>query len=137
MNRECKKRLQMPYIVRQRRRRRRAHQAHLAAGSTDSEAAGNSEEGKPSFSQCKARSTSRTPGRRSRFRSHFRSRGRLGSRHQFGSGGRSNSRCPHSRERSDSTVRFHESRTWAEEVKICAQPGAQVWQGNSPEHGKE
>ncbi|KAH7982719.1 hypothetical protein HPB52_006785 [Rhipicephalus sanguineus] len=144
-DRQCKKRFQVPFIVRQRRRRRRrARQAQLAEGSTDSEAAGGPEGNKPFSSQRGTRSASRTPTERSRSRSrscsrsHSRSRRRPGNKPRFGSGGcDDNARRSRPRERSDSTVRFHESRTWAEKAKMGAQRGAQVTQGNSPEYGKE
>ncbi|KAL1470929.1 hypothetical protein MTO96_040184 [Rhipicephalus appendiculatus] len=143
-DRQCKKRFQVPFIVRQRRqRRRRARQAHLAAGSTDSEATGDQEGGGNTL---------------------FPTQGQIDIKDAGGDapvpvpspvlvpgpedvqaadptpapGGRdNNARRSLSRERSDSAVRFHEPSTWADKAKMGAQRGVQVTRGYSPEHGKE
>ncbi|KAH7947174.1 hypothetical protein HPB52_008055 [Rhipicephalus sanguineus] len=125
-DRKCKKRFQVPYIVRQRRRRRR-RRARRGSDTAGGEEAMAEEE--PFSSPHRGRSASR--GR-------SRSRGRSGSKSRSRSRGRDKgSSRSRSRGRSGSKGRVQKQMSWADKARMNIPSGQEVTQGILPEQKRE
>ncbi|KAH8039433.1 hypothetical protein HPB51_007311 [Rhipicephalus microplus] len=125
-DRKCRKRFQMPYIVRQRRRRRRRRARHCSDTAGGEEGLAEEE----SFSSAH-RSRSASRGRsRSRGRSGIKSRSRSRGRDK----GSSRSR---SRGRSGSKGRVQKQMSWADKARMNIRSGQKVTQGILPEQKRE
>ncbi|KAH8022667.1 hypothetical protein HPB51_000967 [Rhipicephalus microplus] len=125
-DRKCRKRFQVPYIVRQRRRRRhrRARRGSDTAGGEE----GLAEQ--ESFSSAH-RSRSASRGR-------SRSRGRSGSKSRSRSRGRDKgSSRSRSRGRSGSKGRVQKQMSWADKARMNIPSGQKVTQGILPEQKRE